>query len=396
LLGAAPSSEWPQFLGPTRDGTYAGAADIADAWPAGGPPVLWRRDVGQGFSGPAVSGERLILFHRVGDKEVVECLDAQTGTPIWSEGSPTQYRDDFGFDEGPRATPTIAGDKVYTFGALGLLSCRELETGKPAWSVDTAAKFDAPKGFFGMACSPLVEGELVIVIVGGQPHAGVVAFERETGKARWQATDDEAGYASPVAATIEGKRRVLAFTAVGLNVLEAQSGKVVARFPWHAPIRSSVNAATPLVIGDQIFLSASYDTGAVLLNLRADKLEKVWSGDESLSSHYATSVHRAGFLYGFHGRQERGPSLRCIELSTGKVRWEEEGFGAGSVMLAKDRLLVLTEKGQLVCAQATPDGFKPTARAQILPFDCRAYPALANGKLYARSKDKLVCVDLRR
>jgi hypothetical protein len=124
-------------------------------------------------------------------------------------------------------------------------------------------------------------------------------------------------------------------------------------------------------------------------------LEKVWSGDDSLSNHYATSVHRDGFLYGFHGRQEQGPGLRCVELKTGKVRWEVESFGAGSILLAGDKLLVLTEKGQLICAPATPDGFKSTAKAQILPFDCRAYPAIADGNLYARSKDKLVCVDLR-
>jgi outer membrane protein assembly factor BamB len=394
-VAAAGNTGWPQFLGPTRDGLYGGN-DVAGTWAAGGPPVVWRRDVGQGFSGPVVAGGKLILYHRVEEREVVECLNAATGKAIWSEGSPANYVDDFGFDEGPRATPTIAGDKVFTFGALGLLTCRELETGKEVWAVDTAEKFAAPKGFFGMACSPLVDGELVIVIVGGRPDAGVVAFERETGVVRWQASDDEAGYASPVAATVNGKRRVFALTAAGLNVLEPATGKVLAKHPFQAPIRASVNAATPLVIGDRVLLSASYDTGAALLKLRDDDtLQRIWSGDESLSSHYATPVHRGGLIYGFHGRQERGPSLRCVELETGRVRWEQPDFGAGSILLAEDKLLVLTEKGQLVCAPATPDGFKPTARAQVLPFECRAYPALAGGKLYARSKDKLVCVDLR-
>lgn len=394
IANPVDAGDWPQFLGPTRDGVCAGG-DVAASWGKAGPPVVWRRDVGQGFSGPVVAEKRLVIFHRVGDREVLDCLEANTGKPVWSAASPTSYTDDFGFDEGPRATPTVTGGRVYTFGAQGALICRDFATGKPTWSVDTAAKFGAPKGFFGMACSPLVEGDLVILNVGGKPDAGIVAFDARTGDVRWRATADDASYASPVAATVGGQRRVFVFTAAGLVVLEPKDGSSVATFPWRAPIRASVNAATPLVVGDTIFLSASYDTGAVLLRLHGKELEKVWSGDDSLSNHYATSVHRDGFLYGFHGRQEQGPRLRCVELNTGKVRWDVEGFGAGSILLAGDKLLVLTEKGELVCAPATPDGFKPTAKAQVLPFDCRAYPALADGKLFARSKDKLVCVNLR-
>jgi outer membrane protein assembly factor BamB len=397
---AAPTgtADWPQFLGPARDGIYRGDDVAPAAWGASGPPVVWRRDVGQGFSGPAVADGRLVLFHRVGDREVVDCLDAATGEPIWTGDGPAGYRDDFGFDPGPRATPTIIDDRVYTFGALGVLTCRGLGDGKPLWSVDTAATFGAPKGFFGMACSPLVEGDAVILNIGGRDGAGVVAFDRATGKLLWRATDDDASYASPVAASVGGARRVFAFTGDGLAVLDPAAGTVLSRFPWRPPVRASVNAATPLIIDDRVFLSASYGAGAVLLKVSdgGARLEPVWSGDESLSNHYATSVHHAGFLYGFHGRQEQGPSLRCVDLATGTVRWDEENFGAGSLVLANDTLLVLTEKGQLIAAPAAPAGFKPTARAQILPFDCRAYPALARGLLYARSKDKLVCVDLRR
>lgn len=388
-------ADWPQFLGPARDGVYGGD-DVAADWGKSGPPVVWQRDVGHGFSGPVVVGGRLVLFHRAGDREVIDCLDALTGNPVWTGDGPATYRDDFGFDPGPRATPTIADGKVYTFGAQGVLTSRELAGGKPVWSVDTAADFGAPKGFFGMACSPLVEGGLVILNVGGRGGAGVVAFDAATGRVRWKATDDEAGYASPVAATVHGARRVFAFTGNGLAVLDPADGTVVSRFAWRAPIRASVNAATPLVIGDAVFLSSSYNAGAVLFGVAADgSVKPVWSGDESLSNHYATSVHRDGFLYGFHGRQEQGPSLRCVELATGKVQWEEPNFGAGTVTLAGDRLLVLTEKGQLIIAPATPDGFERAAKAQVLPFDCRAHPALAQGRLYARSKDKLVCVDLR-
>jgi outer membrane protein assembly factor BamB len=392
-------TDWPQFLGPNRDGTYPGK-DLAADWPRGGPPVAWKREVGQGFAGPAVADGKLVLFHRVGDKETVECLDAKTGKPLWAADYPTGYKDDFGFDEGPRATPAVADGKAYTFGAEGMLNGWDLATGRHLWRVDTRAQFRPAKGFFGAACSPLVEGEAVILNVGGADGAGVVAFVRNTGKVRWKATDDAAGYASPVAATVGGRRVVLAFTRAALAAIDPGDGKVLFHFPWRSRMDASVNAATPLVIDDLVFLSATYGAGAVLLRLDPKDLtkqpQKVWSGDESLSNHYATSVHHDGFLYGYHGRQEDGPGLRCVELRTGKVRWSEDDFGAGTILLAGDRLLLLTEKGQLIQAPATPDGFKPAGKAQVLPFDTRAYPAVADGLLYARGKDKLVCADLRK
>jgi outer membrane protein assembly factor BamB len=402
ITAAADRTDWPQFLGPMRNGVYAGP-ELAKSWPAGGPKVVWKREVGQGFAGPAVAEGKLILFHRLGGKERVECLDAKSGQPLWSGEYPTAYADDFGFDEGPRGTPAIADGRVFTFGADGVLSCWNLADGKRAWEVDTKTKFRAPKGFFGPACSPLIEGGAVVLNVGGANGAGVVAFDCKSGKVLWKATDDPAGYASPVAATVGGKRTIFAFTRSGLDAIDPAGGRVLFQFPWRSRMDASVNAAAPLVIhegnDDLVFLSASYGTGATLLRLDPRDLtkppEQVWSGDESLSNHYATSVHREGFLYGFHGRQEHGPSLRCVELRTGKVRWSEDGFGAGTILLAGDRLLVLTEKGQLVLAPATPEGWQATAKAQILPFECRAYPALADGLLYARSKDRMVCVDLR-
>ena len=158
---------------------------------------------------------------------------------------------------------------------------------------------------------------------------------------------------------------------------------------------ASVNAATPLVVGDLIFLSASYGTGAALFQVDGDSLDRIWSSDDALSSHYASIVHHDGYLYGFHGRQEYGPSLRAVELRTGEVAWTVDGFQAGSVMLAGDRLLIVRETGELVVADAVPDEFRPLARAQVLPPVIRAYPALANGLLYVRNGDTLVCLSLR-
>ena len=389
------ASDWPQFLGPARNGVYTGS-DLADSWPKEGPPVLWRKRIGQGFSAPAVSSAKLILFHRLDDQEIVECLDAADGKSIWTFEYPTSYRDDFGFDEGPRATPTIADGKVFTFGAEGVLHCLNFNTGKKIWSVNTKSAFQAPKGFFGMACSPLVEGNAVLLNIGGADGTGIVAFDAATGKLLWKATEDEASYSSPVAATLNDRRYAFFFNRRALVALDPSNGKVFFDFPWRPKIHASVSAAAPLVIGDQVFLSASYQTGAILLHVENNRVEKVWSADDVLSNHYATSVYHDGFLYGYDGRQESGPNLRCVELKTGKIRWSEDRFGAGTVTLAGHRLLLLKENGELLLAPASPDSFKPIARAQILPNGVRAYPAVADGHLYARSKDTLICVDLRK
>ena len=361
-LFRACAGDWPQFLGPTRNGVYAGA-DLAEVWPKEGPNIVWRKKVGQGFSGPAVSGGSLILFHRTGDKEAVECLESGSGKLLWRFDYSTGYRDDFGFDEGPRATPTIAQGEVFTFGAEGQLHCLDLQTGKKIWSVNTKAEFGAPKGFFGMVCSPLVEGNAVLLNIGGANGAGIVAFEQSTGKVRWKATDDEASYSSPVAATINGLRYAFFFTRAGLAALDPDSGRTRFEFPWRSRMNASVNAATPLVVDDLVFLSASYQTGAALLRVKGNSVEKVWGADDVLSNHYATSVHDNGFLFGFDGRQEYGENLRCVELKTGKIRWSEDRFGAGTVTLAGKRLLALKENGELLLAPASPDGFKPVARA---------------------------------
>jgi outer membrane protein assembly factor BamB len=338
----------------------------------------------------------LLLFHRLSDREIVDCFDVRTGSSQWQGGYATRYRDDFGFDEGPRGTPAVVSNRVYTYGAEGMLGCWDASNGQKVWSVDTKSQFRQSKGFFGMACSPLVEGGVVVINVGGKDGAGLVAFDQATGKVRWKATDDEASYASPVAATVAGNRRIFAITREALVSVNPLDGTVAFRYPWRPPMDASVSAATPLVIDDLIFISASYGTGATLLRVRGNQPEKVWSSDDSISNHYATSVHREGFLYGFDGRQEQGCDLRCVELRTGKVRWSQSGLGAGTVTLAGDRLIILTEKGELIQAPASSAAFKPSARAQIFPFGVRAHPALADGKFYARSKDQLYCVELTR
>ena len=394
LPTAAVGSDWPQLLGPNRDGVIPGKA--IEAWPASGPKVAWTREVGAGFAGPAVAGQRVLVFHRIGGQEVLDALDAATGKSLWRSQTPTRYRDDFGFDEGPRAVPVVAGDRVITVGAEGALTAWRLADGVRLWQRDTRADFSVRKGFFGVATSPLVAEGVVLMNVGGQ-QAGIVGFDLESGKTIWQSTSDEQSYSSPTIASIAGRPSALFFTREGLVAVAPSSGEVVARFAHKTRIRSSVNAATPVVVGQRVFLSAEYGVGAVLLNLpteRGAEPEPVWQSRRALNNHYATSVHHEGVLYGFHGRQESGAALRAVALDSGEVLWSEERYGAGSILLTGDRLLVLSEEGELTLALASPEQFRPLARARILDGVVRAYPAVANGRLFARGPRALVALEL--
>jgi outer membrane protein assembly factor BamB len=224
----------------------------------------------------------------------------------------------------------------------------------------------------------------------------MVAFDKDTGRILWKATSDDASYSSPVAATFGGGKKIVFFTREGLVLVNPETGEVSHKLQWRARMNASVNAAVPLVFGDDIFLSASYGTGATLIHVDGAKLEQVWSTEDALTNHYATSVYSGGTLFGYHGRQEYTQTFRAIEAKTGKLLWEESGFGAGTVTLADGRLLLLRENGELVLAEASPEAFKPIARARILDGTVRAYPALADGLLYARNTGTLVCVDLRK
>jgi outer membrane protein assembly factor BamB len=375
----ALAADWPQMLGPQRNGVAPGTISLKNA------KLAWKKEVGAGFSGPVVAGGKLILHHRNGGAETVECMNAATGEQIWKLEYATAYRDDFGFDEGPRGTPTIADGRVYTFGAEGVLHAIDLNSGKRLWRVDTHSRFGVQKQFFGDAASPLV-GDAVYVNVGGS--GGVTAFDKATGNVLWTATTDEAGYSSPVAATIANRRMILCFTRAGLVALDP-AGKVLFRFPWRSRSQASVNAALPVIDGSLVFLSASYNTGATVLDLSGGQPKQLWSSDEALSNHYATSVLKDGRLFGFHGRQEFGQSLRCVELRTGKVIWSTDGFGAGSVTLVGDRLLVVRENGEAIVAPAIAEGFRPESKAQLLPAVVRSYPAIADGRLFVRNEKTL-------
>lgn len=387
------ADDWPQFLGPNRSGTSAETNTIVP-WSGDGPKVVWQRDVGSGFAGPSVKNDRLLLFHRIGNEERLECFAAATGKPVWTNSGPTRYQDDFRFDEGPRAVPTIDGELVFALGAEGGFRCVELSSGKTVWMRALLKEYEAEKGFFGVASAPLVVGNVVVANIGGSNGRGIVGLDRLTGKELWKATDHEASYSAPVVTTINGKQLALCFTRAGLVGLEPFTGKVLFEVPWRARSSASVNAAAPVVWGNRVFITTSYDTGAKLLSIEDAKPVEIWSNDESLSSHYPTPIWAGGHLFGFHGRQENGAQLRCVESETGKVLWSQDGLGIGHLIRIANRLVVLPENGELLLMSTSPTKPEILARGQILGLGVRAAPAYSNGRLFARSPKKLVCVKL--
>lgn len=386
------ADDWPQFLGPKRNGTSE-EKGLLKTWPKDGPSLRWEKEVGEGFSGPVVAGQDLIVFHRVKDEEVVDCWNALTGKEAWTFRYPTRYEDSLGKGDGPRSTPLIRADRIITLGAEGKLHCLD-RTGKKVWMRDLLKEYSVPPSFFGVGTSPLAADDRVLVNVGAK-GAGIVAFSLKDGSEAWKATEDQPSYSSPVLYQEGDKKWAVFFTREGVAVLDAAKGEVLYQQRWRARIAASVNAATPLLVGDRAFFSTCYDTGGLMLKL-GKKVEEVWRGEEVMDNHYSTCVLHEGHLYGFHGRQEAGPALRCVDLKTMKVRWSEERFGCGSMALADGRLVILLESGELVQVDPSPERYVELSRFKAFNAPpCRAHLALASGHLYARDARKMACWDLR-
>jgi outer membrane protein assembly factor BamB len=387
--------DWPQFLGSYRNGSTQGETLLAE-FADNEPQIIWKHKLGSGFSGPVVSEGRVFIFHRLGNKAVLDALSTNNGKVQWSFQYITDYTDDFGFDNGPRAVPLVHERKVYLLGAEGIAHCINAETGKSIWSFNLQEKLNSKKGFFGRACSPMIIDNSLILQVGGKA-AGIIGLDTETGDLKWKATDHEAGYASPVEATIAGQKIAVCFTREGIVCINPADGKVLIEHAHRSSMNASVNAASPLMVSrDRVFISACYGVGATLWKIVPEKnrLEPVWKTNQKLDCHYATPVHFNGHLIGFHGRQETGTELRCIDALTGDVKWQSGRMPAGSVTLAGKTLIIVSERGELILAKANENSFKPAARGQILGADTRAMPALSNGHLFARDKRQLVCVKI--
>lgn len=429
LAAGAVTHDWRTFLGPTHNAISTERPLLKEFGPKG-PPLVWEVSRGEGYATPAVVGQRVVLFHRVGGEEVVECLHAETGRRFWRMSYPTDYQDRYGFNGGPRCQPVSDGELVYTLGAEGKLHCLQLTTGRVLWKRDLRQEFKLKTNFFGVGATPLLEGEVLIVNVGAEGGPCVAGFDRRTGKMRWGAGKEWGpSYASPVPATVHGKRRVFVFAGGesrpatgGLLCVDPANGQVDFSFPWRARVRESVNASSPVVVKNQVYISECYGPGGTLLDLLpGGGFKQAWSNNV-LNTHFVTAIHKDGYLYGIDGHGPRNAPLVCIELATGKEMWREEPEwetiahlpegdrkyvlppALASLLLVDGRCLLLGQYGHLAWLDLNPKGYRELDRTHLfLAQETWSMPALSRGLLYVNQNDggldatreRLLCYDLR-
>jgi len=363
------------------------------------PKLLWEKELGSGHAGPVAAGGKVAVFHRRGDQAVVEVLDATTGDEAWSFKYPTGYVDSFGFDNGPRGCPAVGEGKLVVHGAEGMVHALDFKSGKMLWSFDTAKETRSSPGYFGRACSPLITNGEVILTAGGKNEngaAGVIALNLTDGKLKWQAVSDQASYSSPVMHMNGGVPLIASWLRNQLVVCDARDGAVKFTERLRSSMDASVNSALPIPCGDdKLFISACYGVGGSLWKWDdAGRLSQIWQKEDALDSHYGTPVYFGGYLYGFHGRQEQGQTLRCVRVTDGQVMWESESVRGGTLLRVKDMLVALTESGELWEVQATPDKFNLIRSTQVLRAGHRAHAAYAGGVWYGRDGKRLVAMRL--
>lgn len=390
------AGEWPQILGPDRNGIARGETLLAE-WPDDGPEVKWTCDLGSGYAGVAVADGKVIAFHRKNDEEIVEALDAKSGKSLWQTSFEANYRGGIDSNTGPRCVPLVHEKQVFAFGADGDLHCVDLATGAKRWSRSLYEDYKADRGYFGAGSTPIVVDGRLLVNVGGR-GAGLVGLDPATGKTLWQKTDEDASYSSPTATGINGYPQALFVTRYNALLVDPKTGDTHSPLPF-GKRGPTVNAAAPLIIGNDLFLTASYGVGAVQAKIDKSGVRQVWANDDSLSSQYATPVVHKGYLYGTHGREDVGiAALRCVELATGNVKWSEEGYGVAHPILAGDKILLQSVDGRVTLIAANPDQYEELATATLARDPTRTLPALSAGRLFVRTTPerggKLLCVQV--
>ena len=430
-----PGEDWPTFLGPRGDGK-SNEKGMQVPWPQEGPPIIWTHPLEESYGIGVTSKGLFYQFDRIEGKATLLCLNRLTGQEIWRFAYASNYRDLYGYNSGPRASPVVDGNRVYIYGVEGMLHCIHTRTGEKIWSVDVNQKFGVIQNFFGVGSTPVIHGDLLIVMVGGSPDAdkqvppgaldrvssngtGIVAFDKQTGKVRYKTADNLASYASLKLAKGQGRDWLFSFARQGLDVLNPATGKIDFQYPWRARNLESVNASVPVVVGDEVFISETYGPGSSLLRFRPGAFDVVWQDDarkrmKSMQTHWNTAICVDGYLYGSSGRHESNADLRCIEWKTGKVKWTVPGLTRGSLLYVDNHFVYLTEDGtlrlirvnsekyQIVStvvyrrpADELPPLFKNDDRAtRLLRPPAWAAPILSHGLLYVRGADRLVCIEL--
>ena len=395
----AVSNEWPQWRGPNRDGLSPEAGFSKD-WPTTGPPLLWEKAIGRGFSAPVVAAGRVYTMAQENapddtggeTREAVLCWDAATGRELWKFRYLGGYEERMG--SGPRSTPSVDGDYVYAVGPTGIFHCLRADTGAIVWRHDLLEEFHAKIPQYGVSFSPLVAGDLVYVTPGGPDGGSVVAFDKRSGVLVWRALDDSMGHSSPLVIRAAGVEQLLVFTSKGLVSLSPGDGAIHWRFDWETT--GGFNVATPIAFDDYVFISSAYGKGCALLEIskRADcsLCAKSVYEHNRMRNYFASSIRYRGHLYGFDNSD-----LTCMDIRTGDISWRvrgARGFDKGSLMIAGGYLIVLGEHGKLAFAEATPEGYRERTSFQVSENKCWTVPVLAGGRLYIRDEARLRCWDL--
>lgn len=409
LQPAAHAEDWPQFRGPERSGSAA-AEGLLESWPEDGLKVVWRRPLGAGFSGVAVVGESLFTLFAEGDSEVAGSFDAKDGAERWRRVIGETFVDQWG--NGPRATPTVDGELLYAVSSKGQLHALRAATGEVVWKVDFPAELGKaerslpapnapvdgpPSPDWGHCSSPLVEGDLVIAFTAAGSGKSLAAFDKRTGELRWSRFDHAHAHASPIAVTAAGRRQIVLTMAeeiLGVSL----DGELLWRHPW-----AVFSIASPLFVPpDRIFVSAPNDVGALLLRLvpgeapggEGDvggfRVEEVWR-EPFMRNNWQSSVVRGDSIVGFDNA-----TLKTLSTADASLRWAQRGLGKGTLVLAGELLITLSDQGRLTAARFSPEAFERLGQMQVLNGPTWTAPSPAGGKLYLRNHEELVCLDLRK
>ena len=383
-LSVAQNNDWPQGRGVKHDGISSEQAWFKP-WPADGPKRLWKANVGFGFSSVSVRAGRVFTMgNNSNNVDTVWCLDAEIGRVVWTNSYPCALDPRY-YEGGPGATPTVDGDRIFTFSKKGHVFCIDAASGKTIWSRNIADELSLKLPEWSFAGSALVEGDLVILNAGS---AGT-ALDKMTGRIAWSSSPEAGGYATPVPSEINGQRAVTIFSAKTLVSVDPRTGRKLWEFPWETG--RDVNAADPIVRGDKIFISSS--TGSALLQMRSNQVTAVWNKPNFMRNYFNPSVLVGDFLYGIDGTTHRPTALACVDFNTGERKWSQPNFGSSALMAADNQLIIL-DKGELIIADATPEKYTERARTQVIGGKCWTVPVLANGRIYCRNAvGDLVCVE---
>ena len=383
----AAGDDWQRWRGPALNG-ISQETGWTTVWPQEGPKQLWKAAVGIGFSSVSVSQGRVYTLGNDKETDTVFCLEAETGAVAWKYSYDCPLDATY-YEGGPGSTPTVDGPAVYTLSKRGHLFCFAAATGKVIWQKNLTNELGAVKPRWGFAGSPLVQENLLLLNVGS---AGT-AIDKASGNVVWTSGKEPAGYATPVPFLAGQQKAVMIFAAKALVAVAVKTGQELWRHPWVT--RWDINIADPIVAGDKVFIS-SFDRSGTLLQFGAGQPVLLWENKE-MGNHFASCVLFKGCLYGIDGNTDRpGVALRCLDFQTGQTKWSHAGLGLGGLLVADGKLIVLSDKGELVVADASPAAFKPAARAQVLGGKCWITPVLAHGRVYCRNaQGTLVCLDVK-